>query len=118
MSMSKCYIAGPISGKSHQEVLDSFGDAAMLARSLGWHVISPLEMDIDFDGEVNEAPTSKDKRKFARRDIHVIVNELSEENGDVVFVLPGWDKSMGAQAEAAVAKWVMLPVLPIETLLD
>ena len=108
--MSKAYISGPITGKTHQEVTTSFSRAAQIYRLMGYLVISPINMDIMFDGEVNETPSPADRRKFARRDTHVLVNEMKAEDGDIIVALQGWEKSKGARAEIAIGLWIGLAV--------
>jgi hypothetical protein len=100
----------------------AFMKAAKDLRALGWTVYNPAEVDIKED-QVDYASrtieeqklydTASAARRFARRDIDILLDILEEEKGDVIFVLPGWENSTGAQAEVALGKWVMLPIVPI-----
>jgi hypothetical protein len=100
----------------------AFMKAANDLRALGWTVYNPAEMDIEEDHEDYAARTIEEQqlhdtaaaaRRFARRDVSVLLDKLAAEKGDAVFVLPGWENSTGANAEVAVARWAMLPVIPV-----
>jgi len=93
-----------------------FARAAKLLRSQGWIVHNPVEMDKQ-DGDFEPGLTVQEQerrstpetcRKFAGRDIDVIVNILRAEDGDAIVLLPGWRSSVGATAEFQVARWVGL----------
>lgn len=116
--MPSCYIAGPMYGIEEYNY-PAFMSAAKELRALGWRVFNPAEMDIAEDKEDYTAQTLEEQklnathynaRKFARRDLRVLTDELAAENGDMVVVLPGWMYSVGATAEVSVAKWVGLPI--------
>ncbi len=100
--------------------------AATALREAGWFVYSPAEMDAPDPEDWASIPVEDQKlhdnainaRRFARRDIDVLLNKLHVENGDAVVVLPGFEQSVGAQAETAVAKWVYLPILTLTEALD
>jgi hypothetical protein len=118
----KIYLAGPMRGYPNFN-FEAFDRAAKRGRSLGHEIISPAEMDraIGFnekgkDGKVNERGHSElitldFMRKAAERDFKVIVLDKC----DAVAVLPGWERSRGAKAEAAIAEWIGLPLLDART---
>ena len=120
--MSKrCYLSGPMRGIDEYNYPE-FNRVAATLRSAGWTVFNPAEMDADADTEnyakhsleqQEEADTAENVRRFARRDLEVLLS-LRPENGDVVFVLPGADDSAGAQAEIAVARWLKLVVTAVD----
>ncbi len=122
MSIKSCYIAGPMRGIPEYNY-PAFMAAAELLRKLEWKVYNPAEMDIEADPDDDWTSlslaqqelhhTACNIRRFAVRDIRVLLHKLRAENGDAIFVLPGWENSMGALAETAVARWVMIPVIPI-----
>ena len=121
--MSKCYLSGPMRGLPEYNY-PAFISAANYLRSLGWHVFNPAEMDIaeaDDDNlqahtleEQKLRDTASNARRFARRDVDILLDVLKSEDGDCVFILPGCDSSVGATAEIAMAKWLFLPVIPYE----
>lgn len=117
----KVYIAGPMRG--HPELnFPAFDKAAALGRALGWHVISPAEMD-RAHGDTPEAvgPIGWNGgepayvRKFIERDYNVIIRELKAENGDAIAVLPGFETSVGARGEVFLGLWAKLKLLDATT---
>lgn len=115
----KVYIAGPMRGIPHFN-MPAFHEAAATLRKLNFHVFSPAEMDeifspTDLNNEsgVGEAQPI---HNYIRRDLHIIVNELTPGR-DGIVLLPGWDKSSGATAERAVAKWCKLNIWTIDEII-
>lgn len=122
----RAYLAGPMRGYP-QYNYPAFWDAAQKLRDAGWFIFSPAEMDVEEDGENYQDydeemqqlhDTAANARRFARRDLDVILNKLHAEHGDAIIVLPGWEKSTGALAETAMAKWVFLPRYTVEEAID
>jgi hypothetical protein len=119
-SMPSVYLAGPMRGLPHYG-FPIFAEAARLGRSLGWEVISPHEMDLDHGFDEMKQPDGSDvfshdeTKQFIRRDIGVLVDVLRAENGDAIAMLPGWERSVGATAENALARWAKLKVLDART---
>jgi hypothetical protein len=125
--MSACYIVGPMRGVPEYNYPAFFAaEEALAAR--GWSPIyNPARMDIDEDEEKYAERTLEEQklhdtahaaRRFARRDVDVLLNKLCAEDGDAIVLLPGWDNSAGARAEHAVAAWVSLRVLTIAAALS
>jgi hypothetical protein len=113
--MRRCYIAGPMRGR------DDFNRAAFLAAAErltreGWQAITPFDLNAP-DGSDEVAQLTNDgpslQRLFAQRDLDCVLS-LRPENGDMIYLLPGWQESRGASAEAAVAKWVGVPIQEAE----
>lgn len=126
MGERKCYLAGPMRGIPEYNY-PTFMWAAQLLRNSGWVVFNPAEMDIEEDpvdyteytiSDQKLHDTAANARRFARRDVRVLLEQLHAESGDAIVVLPGWEHSTGAQAEVAVARWVMLPVLTLGEALE
>ena len=102
----------------------AFNDAAKSLRADGWRVFNPAEMDVQNDGILNLSMTIQDQRRhsgdyenarrYAGRDIHILIEELRAERGDAIVLLPGWENSVGAIAEKCVAEWLGLDVLTFE----
>jgi hypothetical protein len=104
----------------------AFLEAARLLREQGWKVYNPAEMDMKYDKEDYTSRSIKDQklhddaescRKFAERDLDIIMKVLRAEKGDAIVMLDEWFDSVGATAERAVAIWVKLRVLKLSTAL-
>lgn len=124
-SFPSCYLAGPMRG-----IVDynypAFMDAARRLRIAGWKVFNPAEMDMKEDKEdYTERTLAEQKihdsaraaRRFAERDIAVLIGKLRAEKDDAIVMLPGWEDSTGATTERKVAIWVKLRVLLLTTAL-
>ena len=123
----KCYLAGPMRSKPNYNYPAFMAGAAAL-RAKGWTVFNPAEMDIEQDGPIglaaemsltieeqeHHAGKAWHARRYARRDLDVLLNQLEAEAGDAIVLLPDWHQSIGARAELAVAVWVGLRVLTLE----
>jgi hypothetical protein len=102
----------------------AFNDAARCLRAAGWRVFNPAEMDVQNDGILNLSMTIQDQRRhsgdyenarrYAGRDINILIKELRAERGDAIVLLPGWEDSVGAIAEKCVAEWLGLEILRLE----
>lgn len=125
--MRSCYLSGPMRSKP-QFNYPAFMDAAAKLRDAGWSVFNPAEMDLKEGGAPNLSMTVSEQedyaaqwsnaRHYAKRDLAVILDNLFPPIGDAIVVLPGWEESIGARAEVAVAKWLGLNVLTLEEALD
>src|ERR1039457_6162393 len=108
----RLYLAGPMRGYD-QFNHAAFHEGARLLRAGGHEVFSPAEVDIEsgFDitglsgdeAEVTSAGFSV--RGFLAADLAWITS-----TADGLVMLPGWEKSAGARAEAATAWAIGLPV--------
>ena len=103
------YIAGPMRGYTKFN-FPMFDYASILGEHLGYRILSPADMDrLDgFDPETNSADQFFMKKAITR-DIDALLS-LDPDRGDFVALLPGWQASVGARAEAAVATWLGLPL--------
>jgi len=112
----KCYLAGPMRGYvDYNKPAFYDGEARLLAA--GWaQVLNPARMDDVLDGPLGlvEDGTPNAWRRYARRDLLAIIDQLRGEEGDALVLLPGWEASTGANAEYRVAKWVGLQILTLE----
>lgn len=120
--MPSVYIAGPMRG--HPQLnWPAFDKAAALGRSLGWLVVSPAEMDRDNGVSDDAVPEFKQHnggdpriiRSLVQLDAGIIIGQLRAENGDAVALLPGWETSVGAVGEVALALWLKLQLLDART---
>ena len=114
----RVYIAGPMRGLPKFN-FPAFDEARDLAISLGFDPISPADLDrksgFHEDSPPTDATTPDITRQFVKRDCEALLSLRSEE-GDAIALLPGWEKSTGAPAEAFVAKWLGLQFLNAETM--
>jgi hypothetical protein len=113
--MVKVYLAGPMRGIAEFN-FPAFIDAAAKLRAFGYEVWSPAERDINsgFDptgmrGDNDElGPSGFNLREALAEDLAYVTREA-----DIVVLLPGWEKSIGAAAEAAAAHALGLEVLTL-----
>lgn len=98
----KIYLAGPMSGYDNYN-FPAFYDAEDELKKQGWEVINPARLD----EEAGYSPISPD---FVMDDAFLLGAAKRDLMGvidcDAVAMLPNWDKSKGALAEFAVAKWL------------
>jgi Domain of unknown function (DUF4406) len=112
----KVYLAGPMRGYPDFN-FPAFHAATKLLRELGYEVHSPAEVDVNngFDptgmaGDVAElGPAGFDLNEALLGDLTYILREA-----DAVVVLPNWDLSEGAQAEAHAARAVGKLVIELD----
>lgn len=90
------YIAGPMRGCVDYN-FPAFDAAKKFLEETGYRVISPADIDRR-EGLTNQ-------RGYAKRDCKAILDHC-----DSIYMLKGWEKSVGATAEHAVAKWAGLEI--------
>lgn len=98
----RVYVAGPMSGIAEHN-FPAFHDAAWRLRMAGLDVVNPAELNPGQDG---------DWAACMRRDVAQMVT------CDTVALLPGWDRSRGAQVEVRLARDLGLRVVELGTLLE
>lgn len=96
----RCYLAGPMRGKPRFN-FDAFDEAAQDLFASGWAVTSPADIDreLGFDPDQHDESFFGDIANIIRRDVEAVLE------ADAVVALPGWEESMGARAEVALARW-------------
>ena len=107
----RAYLAGPMRGRPDFNRA-AFEAAAAGLRASGWEVVTPFDLDAPDGADEKEQLTADGpalQRRFARRDLGLVLS-FRAEDGDAVWLLPEWRTSVGATAEAAVARWVGLRV--------
>lgn len=88
----------------------AFDNAAFKLRVAGWDVINPAEMDRARGfNENHHVPSEAFLREAIMEDLKAITT------CDAVALLPGWQKSLGAQAEVALARFLGLKLIDAET---
>lgn len=94
--MRKIYIAGPMRGLP-QYNYPAFNAAAEWLELLEWDVVNPARMSEEY-GTPKEINSDPDLLAA------LVGDELREvENCDAIYLLRGWERSVGAKAELAVA---------------
>jgi hypothetical protein len=99
------YIAGPIRGKPDYNQHEFFKAERMFV-GIGHDVINPIQLDLDYDGGINEGVN---ELVYARRDLGILLGlhgAHAPRPIDAIYLLKGWSKSRGAIAEAATARWI------------
>ncbi len=103
--MKNIYIAGPMRGHPRYN-FDAFLAAEERLKAKGWNVLSPARMDLNLGFNPDTDTPSEAFMADARwRDVKAILREA-----DAIYMLKGWEKSVGAQAELALAKWLQKEV--------
>lgn len=111
----KIYLAGPMRGYPDFN-FPAFMDAAAKLRAAGHEVFNPAERDAAEWGEIKSL--KGDEEEFAakvglsaldmKRRVFYFDTRWITTMADGVAMLPGWERSLGAQAEVALAKAVGL----------
>ena len=104
-STPRCYLGGPMTGLPEFN-LHAFNTVAGIIRSVGWEVFNPVEGDAEkgivLDG--TQGNETFDFRGAMATDLAYIA-----EHADVVWFMPGWEESKGAQLEHYVATDLGIP---------
>ena len=104
----KCYIAGPMRGYPSYN-FPAFYAAEESVAELGFAPINPARIDVDkgFDPSTPEDKlTPSMMAEFIERDVEAILKEA-----DAIYMLKGWERSTGATAEHALAKWKGIEII-------
>jgi hypothetical protein len=113
----RIYVAGPMRGIAEFN-FPAFHAAAAWLRGKGHEVFNPAERDILATGvdisqgnETGDNVLAEVKHGFNLREALKDDLEFVCLHADAVVVLPGWESSLGAQAEVATARALGLHVL-------
>lgn len=111
MNGLRVYVAGPLESVGGNWNFPLFDYAAKNLRRVGCEVFSPADHIRDAFGSLEavralDKATLKQLRKDALRDEIVWIHDFAQ----LVFLLPGWERSPGAVAERAFALAVGIPV--------
>lgn len=102
------YVAGPMQGIPNFN-FPLFDAVTWCLRQDGHTVFNPAEKDIERHGGVNiknetgSLAQAKEEHKFSLRDALADDLEFICHRADTIILLPGWEKSNGAQAEHRTA---------------
>jgi hypothetical protein len=95
------YLCGPMTGRPHLN-RPAFFRAARELRRMDYSVFNPAE---------NGLPSDSPWEQHMRMDIAHLVR------CEALVCLPGCEGSRGAQIEIALARWLKMPVKPLEALM-
>lgn len=113
-SPARVYLAGPMQGYAEFN-FPRFNAVAKALRGNGHEVFNPAEKDIERHAGVNisagnntgSIQEAKDKHGFSLRTALSEDLEYICKRADTLVLLPGWEKSNGAQAEHRTAVALM-----------
>lgn len=108
----KIYIAGSMAGYKDSN-FEAFREHSIYVSFAGETPISPAEMDLLYEGWYRKPPkdfkpTHADRVRFIRRDLNAILDLDPATDG--MFMLRGWEKSLGANVEYALAVFLGLVI--------
>jgi hypothetical protein len=114
------YIAGPMRGMPEFN-FPSFHAAAKKLRAMGHYVFSPAEKDNERHGvDISKGNVDGDEDRAAKEHGFNLREALGVDlawicaHADAIALLPGWERSQGANAEAATGRALGLMVQPVE----
>jgi Domain of unknown function (DUF4406) len=111
----KAYLAGPITGKQDYNI-PLFDHVANKLREAGYEVFNPLDLSRQRFGQdlAEWKALSPEEEHKAYRALMAIQLHWIATNADVMFMLPGWERSFGARAEneTALACKIMVREVP------
>jgi Domain of unknown function (DUF4406) len=114
----KIYLAGPMRGYANFN-FPAFDFAAERLRLDGHEVFSPAERDRTVHGHALENNPTGDEN-LATRTLGFSLREALGadtawicEHADAIALLPGWEKSSGANAELALSKALGLTIITL-----
>lgn len=105
----RIYLAGPMRGKPDLN-FKAFDEAKIQWTQAGHQVFSPADLDRALGyGMYGEESIQNLK--------HVMMNDINcLYNADAIALLPGWEDSMGATVELALAQMLGLDIYDAETM--
>ena len=103
----RIYLAGPMRGVPDFN-FPAFDFAANNLRKQGFEVFSPAEKGVEHS--MIDNPDLQDDEEF-RREVFELDTQWICRNADAVALLPGWEKSLGAKAERALAEALGLTII-------
>lgn len=99
----RAYLAGPMSGYPEFNV-PAFREVAARLRASGWEIVSPVEIDHGLNGSQDGPP-----QHYLKTDIRALLD------CEAIILLRGWEQSVGARCEVAIAITLGLPTYDAET---
>jgi hypothetical protein len=106
----KIYLAGPMRGIPEFN-FPAFAAASAKLRAAGHEVFNPAEKGAE--SELIETPDLSEQLAF-RRKVFGLDTAWICAHADAIYLLPGWQRSSGAQAERALGITLGLPIVELE----
>ena len=100
--VKKLYVSGPMSGLPGMN-FDAFNSASAALQALGYETVNPVDLNPDPNADWLDCIT---------------VDLLALRPCDGIALLPGWERSFGAQIERLAAQRLGLSIFKIEDLLQ
>ena len=102
----RIYIAGPMRGYPLLNCYE-FSKAFQGLTAKSWDAINPITLHEEITKRYNDTGTisHKDHLKIARENMETITH------CNAIYMLTGWETSIGARAEHALAVWIGLNIL-------
>jgi Domain of unknown function (DUF4406) len=100
----KVYLSGPISGCPEYNI-PLFDHIADKLRNIGYEVFNPHDLSRKWYGDDLQdwKAMSPQEQRVAYRRLMAAQLHWIAMNADVMFMLPGWERSLGARAESELA---------------
>ena len=115
------YVAGPMIGVPHFN-FPKFDLARDFLKALNYEVVSPADIDRAHGFDAMRLPGDTDWSDFSvtgLNKLEVISRDIEAlKQCQAIYMLTGWEKSVGAQAEHALAKWMGLEIFSEEVAAD
>ena len=112
----KIYIAGPMRGYPEFN-FPAFRDTATWLRAKGYEVFNPAESDNEHHGTdigagnmTGSEELAASQHGFSLREALGRDSQFITQEADAIYMLVGWEKSSGAQAEWALARAMGLKI--------
>ena len=111
------YVAGPmesVGGNMNEPLFDFVCEHLRQSQHAG-EVFSPIELTRELIGPISKlVAMPKEERRKLRRGLLKKEFAWICDNADVLYLLPGWERSPGAKAERAVAEALGIEVQEAE----
>ena len=90
--------------------IHAFNEAEAYIKSTGHDAINPCKLDIDSGIDIyNESPHKVWSTDHLR---DIVIRDISElVKCDAIYMLEGWEKSIGASAEYSIARWLGIKII-------
>lgn len=110
----RVYIAGPMGGKQYFN-FPAFDKAKAYLVRHGYDAVSPADMvrDVGFDPELLGSDYDWDDLSALDSSLHDAINReiTALKTCQMIYMLNGWERSIGAKAEKALAEWLRFSVI-------
>ncbi|HBC89558.1 MAG TPA: hypothetical protein DCZ94_21685 [Lentisphaeria bacterium] len=100
------YIAGPVRGIPKKNAPKFLAVEKFLVETYGCKVLNPVRITDPHVARCHKGRKGKAlQREYARHDIDLVFKSTA------IFMMSGWDPSVGATAEYYLSRWLMLKIV-------